>query len=149
MYFHSYRDIILRKFLSYQNTREEFPFTSYAMVCMLLEFYSHHSFIGGGIRVGVSILLESSKRNYYIISFKQSSFMQKPMSCACGEGDGYCGRYAHTQEYARTKVQLCDVILFCVCLDLYHVVIFNYWRMLLSTARNSYARNCVGHHVRM
>jgi len=41
------------------------------------------------------------------------------------------------------------LISFRVYLDLYHVVIFNSWRMLLYTERDSYARNCARHHVRM
>ena len=44
---------------------------------------------------------------------------------------------------------VCTFILLCVCLDLYQVVIFHSWRMLLLTARDGYARNGAGHHVRM
>jgi len=38
---------------------------------------------------------------------------------------------------------------FCVCLDLYHEMIFNSWRMLLWTERDTYARNGARQLVRM
>jgi len=44
---------------------------------------------------------------------------------------------------------VCMLMLFCVCLDLYHGVVLNLWGILLSTERDSYARNDARHHVRM
>jgi len=74
--FHLYRDMILREFLSYQSIRGEFMFTPYVTVCMLGEILAHYSFFCRVLRVCVLTLLQT-------------------VSCACGEHDGYHGRYAH------------------------------------------------------
>ena len=55
------------------------------------------------------------------------------------------GGISHFTPYATMFI----LILFFVCLDLYHIVIFNSWRILLWTERVSQARNAAGHHVRM
>ena len=103
--FHLYRDMILREFPCNQSVKEEFPFTPYATVCMLHEIFAHHSFFCRVLRICMLTL-------------------PRTVSCAGGERDGYHGRYAHTYQYKRINVHWRDVILFCVCLELYQVVIF-------------------------
>ena len=126
--------MILREFPSYQNIRGEFPVYSVRNGVYVAQFVCTSFIFCRGLRGVLQVCVLT---------------LQRTMSCACGERDGYHDRFAYTWEYRHTKVQLCEVILFCVCLDLYHVVISYEWRTLLSIVRDSYARNGAGHHVRM
>jgi len=51
----------------------------------------------------------------------QSIRVEFSVCCASGERHGCHGRYAHTYEYTRTNVNLCEVILLHLCVFTYIV----------------------------